>query len=81
MIQKFKVTAGRVVARRVEQKAIFLVRAENEADARRRADEIVADEDQDRIWADEDLIEHDEVEATRVFSVEPVELKGEERPT
>jgi hypothetical protein len=44
------------------------------------ANEIVLDEDKDRIWADEDLIDHDEVEVTRVFSVEPVAAVSRSSP-
>jgi hypothetical protein len=41
MMRTFRVVAGRVVVRRVEQRAEFLVRARDEADARRRAGKIV----------------------------------------
>lgn len=59
---------------------MFLVRARSEAEARRTAEAIVTDEDHDRMWSDEDLIDHDEVEATKVFLVEPVsEINGNGR--
>jgi hypothetical protein len=70
-VKTFRVVAGRVVLRRVEQRAEFLVRAADESSARRVAEEVAADEDHDRMWSDHDLVEHDEVEAVRILDLKP----------
>lgn len=70
-MKRFRVVAGRLVYRPVEQRAEFHVRARDEAEARRVAEDIAADEDRDAMWVDHDR-DHDEVEAVRLLSVEPV---------
>jgi hypothetical protein len=68
---KFRVVAGRLVYRPVEQRAEFVVHARDEAEARTVAGEIAADEDKDAMWVDHDR-GHDEVESVRILSVEPM---------
>jgi hypothetical protein len=73
-MKRFRVVAGRLVYRPVEQRAEFQVFALTEAEARVVAAEIAADEDRNAMWVDHDR-DHDEVETVRLISVEPVAMK------
>jgi hypothetical protein len=70
-MKSFRVVAGRLVYRPVEQRAEFQVCADTEDEAHAAAAAIAADEDRDAMWTDHDR-DHDEVEAVRLLTVEPV---------